>query len=120
VRARASAIRTDRCGNQVERTEDAGLRTTFLRQVNKLSVGAPRGLGSSDRQADRACAAGFHRLIEDPSQGVSGPLWLRGGIALLAADGFAYEIRNRMTLCRCGASSNKPFCDGSHVSKRIP
>jgi len=55
-------------------------------------------------------------LIEDPSQGVSGPLWLRGGIALLAADGFAYEIRNRMTLCRCGASSNKPFCDGSHVS----
>ena len=31
------------------------------------------------------------------------------------ADGEAYEARNRVTLCRCGASNNKPFCDGKHV-----
>ena len=55
-------------------------------------------------------------LIEDPSKACSGPAWLRGGVQLIGADGFAYEIRNRMTLCRCGASRNKPFCDGSHVS----
>jgi CDGSH-type Zn-finger protein len=30
-------------------------------------------------------------------------------------DGTQYEIRNRVTLCRCGASRNKPFCDGNHV-----
>lgn len=55
-------------------------------------------------------------IVEDPVAGVSGPLWVRGGIAIQAADGQTYEIRNRVTLCRCGASSNKPFCDGSHVS----
>jgi CDGSH-type Zn-finger protein len=46
-----------------------------------------------------------------------GPLWVRGGVQVTAADGSAYEVRNRQTLCRCGASRNKPFCDGSH--KRV-
>ncbi len=55
-------------------------------------------------------------LIEDPEKGCSGPLRLRGGVQVIGADGFAYEVRNRVTLCRCGASRNKPFCDGSHVS----
>jgi len=55
-------------------------------------------------------------LVQDPAAEVSGPLWLRGGITVESADGEAYEVRNRVTLCRCGASENKPFCDGSHVS----
>jgi len=55
-------------------------------------------------------------VVQDPANDCSGPLWLRGGVQLVGADGFAYELRNRMTLCRCGASKNKPFCDGTHVS----
>jgi CDGSH-type Zn-finger protein len=43
-------------------------------------------------------------------------VWLRGGVQLIGAGGFEYEARNRMTLCRCGASKNKPCCDGSHMS----
>jgi CDGSH-type Zn-finger protein len=53
-------------------------------------------------------------FIEDPSIGVDGPLWVRGGIAIYSADGKPYEIRNRATLCRCGKSTIKPFCDSSH------
>jgi len=40
--------------------------------------------------------------------------WVRGGIPVVSADGDTYEVRNRQTLCRCGNSRNKPFCDGSH------
>ena len=54
-------------------------------------------------------------LIEDTQAGVMGPMWVRGGIPIESADGKAYEVRNRVTLCRCGKSSNKPFCDGSHL-----
>ena len=58
-------------------------------------------------------------LVEDPTEGVSGPLWIRGGIPVISADGYRYEVRNRQTLCRCGESQNKPFCDGSHASTRF-
>ena len=54
-------------------------------------------------------------LIEDPQAGISGPLWVRGGAQVLSADGEPYEVRNRMTLCRCGGSKSKPFCDATHM-----
>jgi CDGSH-type Zn-finger protein len=43
-----------------------------------------------------------------------GPLWVTGDIRIERADGQPIEIRNRVTLCRCGHSKNKPFCDGTH------
>ena len=55
-------------------------------------------------------------VVEDPQEKCSGPLWVRGGVQVISADGEEYEQRNRVTLCRCGASQNKPFCDGSHAS----
>jgi CDGSH-type Zn-finger protein len=54
-------------------------------------------------------------LIEDPEKQASGPIYVRGGIPIASLDGEPYEVRNRVALCRCGASNNKPFCDGSHV-----
>lgn len=55
-------------------------------------------------------------LIEDAAKQVSGPIWVRGGIPVIAADGNTYEVRNRLTLCRCGRSNSKPYCDGSHAA----
>ncbi len=55
-------------------------------------------------------------LLEDPAIGVSGGIWLRGGIAVEDNNGEGYELRNRVVLCRCGASHNKPYCDGSHAA----
>jgi CDGSH-type Zn-finger protein len=45
----------------------------------------------------------------------NGPLFVRGGVRVVGADGEPYEVRNRQALCRCGYSQNKPFCDGSHA-----
>jgi CDGSH-type Zn-finger protein len=54
-------------------------------------------------------------LLYDEAAGVEGPLWVRGGIPIESADGTQYEVRNRVTLCRCGRSKNMPFCDASHM-----
>lgn len=53
-------------------------------------------------------------LIHDPQKNCEGPIWVRGSIPVESSDGKVYEVRNRMTLCRCGKSENKPYCDGSH------
>jgi CDGSH-type Zn-finger protein len=44
----------------------------------------------------------------------NGPLWVTAMVPIVNSDGTRLEARNRVTLCRCGASSNKPLCDGSH------
>jgi len=55
-------------------------------------------------------------LIEDMPNNCAGPLALWGAIPVKSSNGKYYEVRNRQTLCRCGQSSNKPFCDGTHAS----
>lgn len=58
-------------------------------------------------------------LIEDVMNRCSGGIMLRGGIPVKSSNGEYYEVRNRQTLCRCGQSSNKPFCDGTHASMKF-
>lgn len=53
-------------------------------------------------------------VLEDDGLKLSGPIWVRGGIRVESVEGKSYEIRNRQTLCRCGKSGNKPFCNGAH------
>jgi CDGSH iron-sulfur domain-containing protein 3 len=44
-----------------------------------------------------------------------GPLRVKGPVTVVDSDGVPFEItRKTFFLCRCGASANKPFCDGSH------
>ena len=42
-----------------------------------------------------------------------GPLVVDGEICLVHPNG-EEEIKKKAALCRCGHSTNKPFCDGSH------
>lgn len=54
-------------------------------------------------------------ILEDDGLKLSGPIWVRGGIRIESSEGKSYEIRNRQTLCRCGLSTNKPFCNCAHA-----
>ncbi|WP_167044496.1 CDGSH iron-sulfur domain-containing protein [Salinibacterium sp. ZJ454] len=45
----------------------------------------------------------------------NGPLLVRGDVEILAASGEVITANRRtFALCRCGVSTIKPFCDGSH------
>lgn len=75
-----------------------------------------------DKKTGKPIEPKFERhitLIEDTPAKVSGPIWLKGGVELVSANGKKYETRNRCTICRCGKSNNKPFCDGSHMRARF-
>jgi hypothetical protein len=72
-----------------------------------------------------------HEPVRDPGPGGSaepvsitvcpdGPLLVRGGYQLLDGDDRPIDPgRATVALCRCGASSIKPFCDGSHKRARF-
>jgi CDGSH-type Zn-finger protein len=72
-------------------------------------------------------AAGEIPPIDEPQAGVppgrlrvqpiaNGPLVLWGAVALCSDSGRIITHCNGPTLCRCGHSANKPFCDGSHAA----
>lgn len=53
------------------------------------------------------------RVTITPSD--NGPNIVKGPITLVDADGKEFEAKgSTIALCRCGASGNKPFCDGTH------
>ena len=46
----------------------------------------------------------------------NGPIRLEGDFEIYDADGKIFGLAGRtvISLCRCGKSENKPFCDGKH------
>lgn len=84
------------------------------------------------RNQVKACPSGALQWIETPSeanqapvsssstdlvhieQAPGGPLLVKGEFLLVHPDGRREMKTNATALCRCGGSSNKPFCDGTH------
>ena len=44
----------------------------------------------------------------------NGPYVVKGAVEVTDADGKVYTVKDVFALCRCGASTTKPFCDGTH------
>jgi CDGSH-type Zn-finger protein len=99
----------------VKKTDDGEVRRIVAHEATSCPSGR---LVVRDRETGEVLEPPLEpsiSLIEDPAMKCSGPIWVRGGVRIEAADGQSYEVRNRVTLCRCGASQNKPFCDGTHA-----
>jgi CDGSH-type Zn-finger protein len=81
-------------------------------KIEAIAARCPSGrLGLIDRETDGPIEPAFEPgiVVEE-----NGPYCVRGGVRVRSEDGTSWETRNRMTLCRCGGSANKPFCDGTH------
>jgi CDGSH-type Zn-finger protein len=102
--------------NLVSQADNAAASKQFVKQVGDCPSGRLVAWDNASGEAIEPKYEPSIGLIEDPSQDCSGPIWARGGVQVIGSDGFRYEVRNRVTLCRCGASKNKPFCDGTHAS----
>lgn len=102
-------------GNLVRGSDDQESKKTAIQIAGNCNSGR---FVVWDKKTNKPIEPDFKPSIavtEEPERGVSGPLWVRGYIPIESADGYIYEVRNRVTLCRCGQSENKPFCDGTHI-----
>jgi CDGSH-type Zn-finger protein len=109
----------DRCGGTWDLTERSGdpeARQTAIEQASNCPSGRLVAWEKEGQAIEPELEPSIG-LVENPLKGTRGPIWVRGGIPIEAADGALYQVRNRVTLCGCGKSANKPFCDGSHSEK---
>ncbi|HEV3240471.1 MAG TPA: CDGSH iron-sulfur domain-containing protein [Casimicrobiaceae bacterium] len=102
--------------SEIEQTADPAIRKRVERQIADCPSGRLQFAPSATAAPVEIPYPPTIATIPD------GALWVLGGIPIELSDGFTYEVRNRQLLCRCGASQNKPFCDGSHsrVQFRAP
>jgi len=61
----------------------------------------------------------FHPFVPKIKVMKKGPLQFCGGIILKDDQESKPETYDHYTLCRCGFSKNKPFCDGKHVKNKF-
>ena len=111
---RAICVHAGFCGNKVTNvwkmaadTGDSRVRAQAMAMIERCPSGALTFAVDSD-EVEPDLPAEISILPD-------GPLWVSGEIPTARSDGEPMETRNRVTLCRCGASANKPLCDGSHT-----
>jgi CDGSH-type Zn-finger protein len=103
------------CGNHaekvwqmMERADDTRVRFTVMQMVERCPSGKlGYEVDGIPIEPD---------LPEAISVTKDGPYWVTGGIPITMSNGQTLEVRNRVTLCRCGQSKIKPLCDGTHAA----
>jgi CDGSH-type Zn-finger protein len=100
----------------VSGTNDTQVRSLVIAMVERCPSGAlSYHIEAGDPDIEPDLPAQIADTTEITSDGpIAGPLWVTGNILIERSDGQPMETRNRVTLCNCGLSRNKPLCDGAH------
>lgn len=92
-------------------TVDGAQTDALVNQVKQCPSGALSYYMNSEKNKEAEYLEAKVEVIEN------GPLLVYGTLDVTHKDG-TKEIKNKTTaFCRCGASSNKPYCDGSHIKE---
>lgn len=90
-------------------TPEGATTDKIIEQVKKCPSGALSYY--LNRDADDKVKVEAETIVETMP---NGPLLVYGNVAIKDKEGNLTQKNNVTAFCRCGASSNKPFCDGSH------
>jgi uncharacterized Fe-S cluster protein YjdI len=90
---------------------DADAIAAVIDRCPSGALGYERGATETSVSAPTPSGTAVSIQVQD-----GGPLFVRGQVALSGEDGTPIEAPERMALCRCGGSSKKPFCDGTHAT----
>lgn len=114
--------------SQGEAREDRPFGETVQKPAQESFHEGPNQVGQRSRHLPRSTRAlnrwladrqekgrkGLVNILNEMLVSQFGPLKLKGNITLIHEDG-TLELANQLTLCRCGHSKNKPFCDDQHI-----
>ncbi|GAA1587415.1 CDGSH iron-sulfur domain-containing protein [Kribbella sancticallisti] len=105
--------RTRPIAKMLDDTADSDVRSNVMGRIDHCPSGSYsyalyRGGDSIEPDLPQAIS------VLEEEDGLASALWVTGDVPVVRADGKPLETRNRMTLCRCGHSANKPLCDGTH------
>jgi len=100
----------------LQATADTNVRSQVMAMIERCPSGAlTYSLEKKETDIEPDLPQQVAITTEITSDGpIAGPLWVMGAIPIERADGQPFETRNRVTLCHCGLSQNKPLCDGTH------
>jgi len=93
---------------------DAADSATIMAQIDKCPSGALSYIKKDTPATDTAPAAQAASSMTNIVCLPNGPLVVSGELVVKKPDGTEEIKSGSVTLCRCGGSKNKPYCDGSH------
>ncbi|MCU0434473.1 MAG: (4Fe-4S)-binding protein [Bacteroidia bacterium] len=88
---------------------EGGSTEEIIAQVKKCPSGA---ISYTMNEETKTESAAYEVCVAEMAP--NGPLLVKGEIIVKDAQGNEVRKSNVTAFCRCGASSNKPYCDGSH------